>query len=339
MTTSDTSPAPAASAAPASAPTSAPAHAPVPNPSPAPEPAPTPVPDPSRAPRGSRLPFRPRECTRRSAPRAVGPSFVIAVTLLGIVLAAVVIVPLLPFYDPMTQNLDLRRLRPFEDPAHLLGADPLGRDMLSRLVLAVRVSLLIAVPAVLLNLVIGVALGLPSGYFGGKVDNVVSAVGEIQMAVPVMLLLIALVSAVGPSITILILTIGVWNWTGYGRVARANAMKLRELEFVWAPRTQGASNVWVIRKHLLPNLLPQLAVLIPFDIGAVILMEAALSYVGLGVQAPMPTLGGMIQQGQPHLRTHPHLTLLPGLVLFAVVAGLQFLSQRYVERSASGGRR
>lgn len=280
---------------------------------------------------------RPR--TARSTRRRTGPSFVLAVILLATVLLGVVVVPFLPFYEPMAQDLGLRRLRPFEDPAHLLGADPLGRDMLSRLALAVRVSLLVAVPAVLLNLVIGVILGLPAGYFGGRFDAGVSAVSEIQLAVPVMLLLIALVSAVGPSITILVVTIGVWNWTGYGRVARASAMKLRELEFVWAPRTQGASNTWIIRKHLLPNLVPQLVVLLPFDIGAVVLLEAALSYVGLGVQAPMPTLGGMIQQGQPHLRTHPHLTLLPGLVLFAVVAGLQFLSQRYVERGTAGGQR
>lgn len=258
----------------------------------------------------------------------LGPSAWVAVAMIAVVLATMVVVPLLPGYDPEGQDLYQRFLVPFSDPAHVLGTDELGRDLLSRLALAGRMSLMIALPAVVISLVVGVVLGLMAGYFGGKLDNVISALADVQLAMPVMLLLIAIVSALGPSPLTLVLVIGFTNWVRYARVARATSWSLREREFIWAPKTHGAGQVWIIRKHLLPNVLPALLVMIPFDIGLIVLYEAAMSYLGLGIQAPTPSWGGMIKDGQSYLRDAPMLTVLPGLMLFMFVAGLQFLSQR-----------
>jgi peptide/nickel transport system permease protein len=114
-------------------------------------------------------------------------------------------------------------------------------------------------------------------------------------------------------------------------------LSLRDRDFVWAPRTQGAGTTWVLRKHLLPNVVPSIAVLLPFDLGVVVLIEAAMSYLGLGVQPPTPSWGSMIEEGQTYLRTDPHLTVLPGIALFLLVAGVQFLSQRFTSENAPGG--
>jgi peptide/nickel transport system permease protein len=270
------------------------------------------------------LPTRRRSAAKRLA---LTPSLVVAVVLVLIVVLVIVVVPLLPFYDPTSQDLT-KRFAGLFSPGHLLGTDQLGRDMLSRLALAGRTSLSIALPAVVLNLVIGVILGLFAGYFGGWLDNVISALADIQLAIPIMLLLIAVVSAIGPNVLTLIVVIGLTNWVGYARVSRATAWQLREREFMWAPKTHGASERWIMRKHLIPNVIPSLAVLVPFDIGVIILLEAALSYLGLGVQAPTPSWGGMIQDGQDYLRQDALVTVLPGLMLFMLVAGLQFASQR-----------
>lgn len=264
-------------------------------------------------------------------------SLVVALVLLGVVLAAIVAVPLLPGFDPMTQDLTVRSVVPFTDPAHLLGTDSLGRDMLDRLALAGRTSLSIALPAVAISMVIGTVLGLWAGYFGGKLDNVVSGLGEIQLAVPILLAMIAVVSATGPSTLVLVFGIGLWNWVSYARLARTTALSLREREFVWAPRTQGASHLWVVRTHIAPHVVPSIAVLVPFDLGVVVLAEAALSYLGLGVQPPTPSWGAMIEEGQTYLRTDPHLTVLPGIALFMLVVGLQFVSRRFTAERGEAG--
>ncbi|MFI5717851.1 ABC transporter permease [Nocardia sp. NPDC051750] len=260
--------------------------------------------------------------------RTLDPSVAIAATMLAVVLLVVVLTPLLPFYDSTGQDLGNRFQPIFADPAHPLGTDDLGRDMLSRLAVAGRMCLLVAVPAVLISVVLGVLLGLFAGYFGGRLDNIISALSDIQLAMPVMLLLIAIVSALGPSIPVLVIVIGLANWVQYARVSRAAAWSLREREFIWAPKTHGAGTAWILRRHLLPNVLPTVLIMIPFDVGTIVLYEAAMSYLGLGIQAPTPSLGGMIRDGQSFLRSEPMLTVLPGVLLFMLIAGLQFLSKR-----------
>ncbi|GAA4680400.1 ABC transporter permease [Frondihabitans cladoniiphilus] len=273
--------------------------------------------------------------------RGWSPSIVLSSIMLGLVIVLVAVVPFLPLYDPFTQNLSIAQQAPFTDMAHLLGTDTLGRDILSRLSLAGRVSLLISVCAVALNVVIGAILGLSSGYFGKALDTIVSGVADLQLAIPIMLLLILVVSVVGPSTSTLILVLGVTYWVAYGRTARAVTLSLRQRDFVLSPITQGARPTWVIRKHLLPKVAPQLAILASFDIGTMITISSSLDYLGLGVQAPTPTWGGMISEGQQYLQTNPWLIILPSIAIFFLVGSVQFLSQRFTGESTgnsiSGG--
>lgn len=272
---------------------------------------------------------------RLGKPKSI--SFSVAMGMLVVLAGLVVVVPFLPTYAPFAQDLTVRGHSAFQRPEHLLGTDELGRDLLSRMSLGARTSLMIALPAVAISLVVGTMLGLLAGYFGGWVDAVVSFLIEIALAIPIVLLLISLSFAFRPSIPFLIFALGLWNWMTYARVARGVALQLRERDFVWSPLMQGASVFWVLRKHILPNALVPLAILIPYDVSIMVLTEAALSYIGLGVQAPTPSLGGMIQQGQDYLRQFPHITIWPGVVLFLLIGGLQFLSLAFTRRGKVAG--
>jgi len=271
--------------------------------------------------------------------RPRGYALPIAIAMFAVLLVLVVLVPFLPFYAPYTQELLQRGLPAFQSVAHPLGTDELGRDLLSRISLGARTSLMIAIPAVIVSLLIGTSLGLAAGYFGGWIDALVSWLIDVQLAIPIMLLLISLSFAVRPSVPMLILALGCWSWMGYARVSRGIAMQLRERDFVWAPKTQGASHLWVLSRHILPNAALSLAVLIPYDVSIIMLTEAGLSYIGLGIQPPTPSLGVMIQQGQQFVRQFPGITVWPGVVLFVLVAGLQFLSIAFTRRSSQGGAR
>ena len=264
------------------------------------------------------------------------PSFLIGATMVLIIAVLVVVVPLLPSYDPTSQNLAAAKIAPFTS-GHLLGTDELGRDVLSRLSLAGRLSILIAVSVVALNMLIGVSLGLLAGYFGGWFEQVVMGIADLQLAIPVLLLLIAIIASVGPGILTLIVVLGIAFWVRYARVARAIASSLREREFVLAPRTQGASALWIIRRHLLRHILPQLVVMGSFDIGMVIVAEASLSYLGLGIQPPDPSWGGMIFAGQTYLQVDSWLAILPGVAIFLLLGGIQMLSRHAtIEGRGSG---
>jgi peptide/nickel transport system permease protein len=263
-------------------------------------------------------------------------SSTIAVVMLAVTVVLIVVVPFLPSYDPYAQDLSNAMLRPFSGAAgHLLGTDSLGRDVLSRLSLAGRVSVLIALGAVAVNVVLGLTLGLIAGYFGRGVNTVIMGVGDVQLAIPVMLLLIVIVSVVGPSSLTLVVVLGICYWVGYGRLARAIASSLREREFVLAPITAGASGFWVMTRHLLPNVLPQALILASFDVGVMITIEASLDYLGLGVQPPTPSWGAMIFDGQTYLQTNPWLCVVPGVAIFLLVGGIQFLSQRFTPEGGS----
>lgn len=281
------------------------------------------------------VPTRAVRLSGRRLPRRSRPSPTIALSsiMLGLVVVLIVVVPFLPLYDPFSQNLSAAQQAPFTDPAHILGTDTLGRDILSRLSLAGRVSVVISVSAVALNVVLGAILGLSAGYFGRAVDTVISAIADLQLAIPIMLLLILVVSVVGPSTPTLILVLGVTYWVAYGRTARAITMSLRQRDFVLSPITQGARPIWIMRQHLVPKVAPQLAILASFDIGTMITISSSLDYLGLGVQAPTPTWGGMISEGQQYLQTNPWLIVLPSIAIFFLVGSVQFLSQRVTGES------
>jgi peptide/nickel transport system permease protein len=261
----------------------------------------------------------------------------IAVALLALMLVLILVIPLLPFYDPYTQNLGGSLLpmggRSFDGKFYLLGTDTLGRDMLSRLALAGQVSVMIGLGAVFVSLVIGVALGLIAGYFRGPLESVIMGIADLQLSIPRVLLLIAVAAIIGPSVTMLALLLGLTSWVSYGRVARGMALSLREREFVLSARTQGASATWNIRKHLLPNVMPQMLIVGSYEFGQIIVMEASLSYLGLGVQPPLPSWGMMVSEGQTYLALAPSLVVLPSIALFVLVAGLQFLSQAFTSEN------
>ncbi len=240
------------------------------------------------------------------------------------------VVPLLPGYRPYAQDLGSSLLAPLESLDGVvspLGTDKLGRDLLSRLALAGQVSLLVGVTAVVISLVIGLTLGVLAGFLRGWVETAVVALADLQLSIPRVLLLIAVTAVVGPNLVNLTLLLGVTSWVGYGRIARAMALSLREREFVLSARTQGASPAWCMRVHLLPNILPQMLIVASFELVQVVVLESSLSYLGLGVQPPLPSWGLMVAEGQSYLELDPWLSVLPAVALFMLAAGVQFLSQ------------
>ncbi|AMN44038.1 ABC transporter permease [Rhodoplanes sp. Z2-YC6860] len=265
--------------------------------------------------------------------RRLSASTILALALLLGVAVLVAVVPMLPGYDPFAQDLASGLLPPggesFDGRVYLLGTDTLGRDVLSRLALAGRISLFIGFSAVLLSLVIGVFLGLLAGFFRGWIENVVMGVADLQLSIPRVLLLIAIGAIIGTGVVNLAVLLGITSWVVYGRVARAMALSLREREFVLSATTQGATAAWNIRKHLLPNVLPQMLIVGSYELGQIIVLEASLSYLGLGVQPPMPSWGLMVSEGQTYLELDPWLSVLPSIALFMLVAGVQILSQSF----------
>ncbi|GAA2971950.1 peptide/nickel transport system permease protein [Microbacterium terrae] len=268
----------------------------------------------------------PPRSRRRGSAR---PLILVGVAFLTTVVAFVVIVPLLPDFDPMGQDLSATNLPAFQDAAHPLGTDALGRDMMSRLALGGRISLLLTLAIVLINLIIGTIIGLIAGYRGGWADNALSTVSDVQLALPVVLLLMALAATLGSSVGLTVVVLGVSYWMGYARVARSIAMSLRDRDFVLAPILQGATTAHVLRRHILPSVAGPLLIVTVTDIGAVMLILAGLDYLGLGVQPPTPTWGGMIFEGQRMMRLVPSQALLPGIAMFFVIGGAAFISQRF----------
>ena len=266
---------------------------------------------------------------------------VIALVLLTGVALLVAIVPLLPGYDPYTQDLGGSLLYPFEvleGKRSILGTDKLGRDVLSRIALAGQVSIVIGLSAVTISMFLGVMLGLIAGYFRGWTESLIMGLADLQLSIPRVLLLIAVTAIIGSTVFNLTLLLGLTSWVAYGRVARAMSLTLREREFVLSAITQGASPTWNIRKHLLPNVLPQMLIVGTYELGAIITLEAALSYLGLGVQPPLPSWGLMISEGQSYLELNPWLSVLPGTALFMLIAGVQFLSQAFTSEGAEDRR-
>lgn len=259
-------------------------------------------------------------------------SMIFASMLLLVILLLITVVPLAPGYDPYTQDLGAGLAAPFETVdgrLYVFGTDSLGRDLLSRLALAGRVSLFIGLSAVAISLVVGVFLGLVAGFFRGPIESAVMGLADLQLSIPRVLLLIAVTAIVGSGVFNLTLLLGLTSWVAYGRVARAMALSLREREFVLSAITQGASSAWNIRKHLLPNVMPQMLIVGSFELGQIIVLEASLSYLGLGIQPPLPSWGTMISEGQGYLEVDPWIALLPGIGIFMLVTGVQFLSQAF----------
>ncbi|HTX54908.1 MAG TPA: ABC transporter permease [Candidatus Baltobacteraceae bacterium] len=205
-----------------------------------------------------------------------------------------------------------------------LGADPLGRDVLSRIIFGARISLLVGVTAVGLSGTVGILLGLLAGYYGGKVDETIMRLADIQLAIPTILLAIALVGVMGPNLRNLIVVLGITGWVIYARTIRGVVLSVRAMQFVEAATALGAGDRRTLLGHILPNLWTPAIVIASQQVGFMIIMESALSFLGLGVQPPTPTWGGMIADGRGYLVTAWHVTTMPGLVLMTTVLAVNF---------------
>src|SRR5687768_808697 len=210
----------------------------------------------------------------------------------AIVLIAVLAAVLGPWVvpvDPAAQQLALR----LEPPTgvHIFGLDELGRDIFARLLLGARISLLVGLVVVSVSAVVGVTLGSIAGYFGGRVDEIISRIMDVMMAFPGLLLAIAMVAVLGPSLTNVVLALTIIGWVGYARVVRGQVLRAREFEFVQAARALGAATPRILTRHVIPTTLPAVSVQATLGMGGAILAEAALSFLGLGVQPPTPKIG------------------------------------------------
>ncbi|MBD8066587.1 ABC transporter permease [Devosia sp. PTR5] len=264
----------------------------------------------------------------------------------GIVVGALLLVaifaPLLAPHDPYAQSLAKRLLPPAWEAGgtweHVLGTDQVGRDYLSRLIYGTQVSLIIGFGAATVGLLIGVTLGICAGYFGGWVDTVVSFALTAQLALPGLLLAMALVFIIGPSVWVVIGIIGVLHWTYYLVVTRSATQRLKSQDFVAAANAMGASRWQVLRSEILPNLSSQIIVIFTFELGIAILAESSLSFLGVGIQPPIPSWGLMIAEGKQALFYRPSLVLFPGLMLFLLVIGANLLGDGLRDVTSPQGR-
>jgi len=248
----------------------------------------------------------------------------------GLAVLAAVIGPWLVPSDPSAQELALR----LEGPSrlHWLGLDELGRDILARVMSGARISLFVGLVVVSVSASIGTVMGALAGYYGGIIDEAISRVIDILLAFPGLLLAIALVAVLGPSLTNVVLALSLIGWVGYARVVRAQVLQAREFEYVAAARAIGAATPRILIRHVLPAALPALTVQATLGMGGAILSEAALSFLGLGVQPPTPSWGAMLNYGRVHVLDAPHLTVFPGLAIALVVLGLNLLGDSLRDR-------
>jgi len=244
---------------------------------------------------------------------------------LGVLLAAA-FAPLVAPFDPLEQDIGQRLREPGWQDAqgrvHPLGTDHLGRDILSRIVFGSRIALVVGLAAVVISGVLGMLIGLLAGYFGGRVDDFLMRLADIQLAFPFILLAIAVIGVLGPSLRNIIIVIGVSSWVVYARVVRGEVLSIREREYVQAAIALGSQHWRVLRHHVLPNTLTPWLVVATLDMARVIVIESALSFLGLGVQPPTPTWGGMLADGRVYLSTAWWLATFPGLAILITVLGI-----------------
>jgi peptide/nickel transport system permease protein len=250
---------------------------------------------------------------------------ILTVAIIFMALAA----PLLAPYDPNLQDTSRRLEAPSKQ--HLLGLDDLGRDVLSRIIWGARISLIVGFSVVIIASLIGVTLGAISGYFGGIIDTLIMRLTDILLAFPGILLAIALVAVLGPKLPNVILALATIGWVGYARLVRGQVLKVREMEYVTAAKALGAKSPRVIIRHVLPNVINPVIVMATLGLAGAILSEAALSFLGLGVQPPTPSWGAMLTSGRRYLGLANHLAIFPGAAIMAAVMGLNFLGDGLID--------
>jgi peptide/nickel transport system permease protein len=218
-------------------------------------------------------------------------------------------------------------LRRGESPSltHPFGFDQIGRDVFSRVIFGARVALVVGMLATGIAVLIGTTVGALAGYYGGKVDSVLSRFVDALMAFPLFVLLVTLASVVGPGLVTVVFVIGATVWAQYARVVRADVMSLRSRDFILAARAAGATDTRIIGRHIVPNVLTPVIVLASLSIGGIIILESALSFFGLGVQPPTPSWGNILSDGRALMRIHPHIAIAPGIMITITVLAFNLL--------------
>jgi peptide/nickel transport system permease protein len=282
------------------------------------------------APFATQAPRRGKELRRamRSMIQAKWP--LLAVAILLIVLFAAIFGPYVAPLDPNRQNIMQRLADPLtqgrNNAFYLLGTDGLGRDVFSRLLYGARISLLVGIASIFVGGTIGVIAGLVSGYFGGWIDDAIMRLGDIQLAFPFILLAIMFLVVLGPGVLNIIIVLGVGQWVTYARIVRAQTLSLREKEYVEAARAMGDSTLSVIFRTILPNIIAPLTVIASFNVASVILSEASLSFLGLGVPPSVPTWGSMLAESRDQLMANKWwLAFYPGIAIVMTVLSFNIL--------------
>ncbi len=247
----------------------------------------------------------------------------VGLAIVVVAMLAAAVGPLLSPYDPASQELSRRLERP--SVSHPFGLDELGRDILSRLLSGARISLLVGLAVVSVSSLVGMLLGSIAGYFGGVVDDVISRAVDVLMAFPGILLAIALVAVLGPSLTNVVIALSVIGWVGYARLVRSQALRARELEFVQAARALGAGSPRVVLRHVLPTALPAVVVQATLGMAGAIIAEASLSFLGLGAQPPLPSWGRDLNEARRYLEDAFWLLAAPTAAIMVGVLSVNFI--------------
>ncbi|HTI54877.1 MAG TPA: ABC transporter permease [Verrucomicrobiae bacterium] len=253
----------------------------------------------------------------------------VAALLLLLIVATALAAPLIAPYSPVEVDIQ-HRLGP---PAwmeggkteHWLGTDQIGRDLLSRMIYGGRVSLLIGVSAVLVSSTIGVLLGLVAGYFGSRTDWIIMTLINIMLTFPFVLLALAVIAVLGPSLVNMVIVLGVTGWPLYARVIRAESMAIRERDFITAGRALGMSHVRIIFRQILPNLISVIVVIATLQVASVIILESFLSFLGLGVQPPTPAWGNMLGEGRVYMLNSWWIAAFPGAAIFVTTLAINLI--------------
>jgi len=261
----------------------------------------------------------------------VDPTLLTGLVLLGLVIVVAITAPLLTPYDPIEQRFTEAFLPPFS-PGHILGTDNFGRDIWSRIAFSTRLDLQIGLLSVSFPFVFGSLIGIATGYLGGTLDTILMRIVDVLMAFPFLILVIAIMSILGPGLTNLYIAVGVVGWIPYARITRGETLATRHQEYVLAARTIGCSSVRIMLRHILPNVIAPALIYVFTGMVLAILTGATLSFLGLGPQPPTPEWGAMIAEGRQYLLLAWWMTTLPGLALLVVGVALSLIGDGLAER-------
>ena len=249
--------------------------------------------------------------------------------IVGLAVLIAIFAPLLVPHDPFAQDLNQRLIPPIwmegSQATHLLGTDQIGRDYLSRLIYGTRISMLIGVLTVITSGLIGITLGIIGGFYGGRTDDVVMFLITCRLSIPLILVALTVVALVGSSLGVVILTLGLLLWDRFAVVARTTTMQVRNLDYIAAARAAGASRLHILTREVLPNIANHLVVVATLEMALAILLEASLSFLGLGVPPPLPSWGLMIAEAKEYMFFSPWVIMTPGIALFVLVLGINLL--------------